>query len=218
MVNYTGLKRRSSYDELVHYIDTEQPLLKYPYRYATFLRNSPQIGMLLELDETDEGANDNKRNRVSRALAHALANNTNPINATTTTAGLDVQLFRQDLDNVVPVGYIPRPLFLPGGSGPLLPTQPTQPIQPIGNSSALSIYTASSGSQASELIDDCASHLIHPARTPSASHVSSHVSSPREAPPPLPPPFGSPTPTSIVKSESKNGMGSNARGSAKSER
>ena len=52
----------------------------------------------------------------------------NRINATTTTAGLDVPLFRQDLDNVVAVGNIPRPLFLPGGSGPLLPTQPTQPI------------------------------------------------------------------------------------------
>jgi len=217
MVHYTGLKRRSSYDELVNYINTEQPLLKYPSRYASFLINSPQVGMLLELDETDEGANDCKRNRASRALANALANNTIPINATTTT-GIDVQLFRQDLDNVVPVGNIPRPLFLPGGSGPLLPTQPTQSIQPIGNSSALSLYTASSGSRASELLDDWASHLIHPAITPSASHVSSHVSSPREAMAPLPPPFGSPTPTSTVKSESKNGMGSNAGGSVKSER
>ena len=76
MVNYTGLKRRSSYDEFVNYINTEQPLLKYPSRYASFLANSPQAGMLLELDETDEGANDNKRNRVLRALTHALANNT----------------------------------------------------------------------------------------------------------------------------------------------
>ena len=120
--------------------------------------------MLLELDETDEGANDNTINRVSKALANALANNTNPINATTTT-GIDVQLFRQDLNNVVAVGNIPRPLFLPGGSGPLLPTQPTQPIQPIGNSSALNLYTASSGSRASELLYDWASHLIHPALT-----------------------------------------------------
>jgi hypothetical protein len=36
--------------------------------------------------------------------------------------------------------------------------------------------------------------------------------------PPLPPPLGSPAPTSIVKSESKNGIGSPAGGSVKSER
>jgi len=54
MIKVQGLRKRDSYDEIVNYINTEQPLLKYPQRKGTFTMNTPQYGSLLELDGLDE--------------------------------------------------------------------------------------------------------------------------------------------------------------------
>ena len=47
-VNYDGLRKRSSYDELVDYILFKQPKIKYPDRTAKFIRESPQLSNLLD--------------------------------------------------------------------------------------------------------------------------------------------------------------------------
>ena len=54
MIKVQGPRQRDSYDEVVNYINTEQPLLEYPQRKGTFTMNTPQYGSLLELDGLDE--------------------------------------------------------------------------------------------------------------------------------------------------------------------
>ena len=48
MLNFAGLSKRHSYDEIVNYIETDMTKLKYPNRSATFLLNTPQYSSLLE--------------------------------------------------------------------------------------------------------------------------------------------------------------------------
>ena len=54
MLNFEGLRKIESYNEIVHYIQAEQPKLKYPKRDATFLSNTHQYSSLLELDGLNE--------------------------------------------------------------------------------------------------------------------------------------------------------------------
>ena len=54
MINYTGLRKRDSYNEIINYIQTDQPIVKYPNRKASFLLNTPQYSSLLELDGMDD--------------------------------------------------------------------------------------------------------------------------------------------------------------------
>ena len=54
MLNFEGLRKRESYNEIVHYIQAEQPKLKYPNRRASFLFHTHQFSSLLELDGMDE--------------------------------------------------------------------------------------------------------------------------------------------------------------------
>ena len=54
MINYTGLRKRDSYNEIINYIQTGQQQIKYPNRDAIFLLNTPQDSSLLELDGMNE--------------------------------------------------------------------------------------------------------------------------------------------------------------------
>ena len=54
MINYTGLRKRDSYNEIINYIQTDQPTVKYPNRKASCLLNTPQYSSLLELDGMDD--------------------------------------------------------------------------------------------------------------------------------------------------------------------
>ena len=47
-VNYQGLRKRESYDEIVDYLENKQERIKYPNRLAKQLRNSPQLSNLLD--------------------------------------------------------------------------------------------------------------------------------------------------------------------------
>lgn len=47
-VNYNGLKKRESYDELVAIVEGDRSKIKYPNRYATFLSNSPYMKVIDE--------------------------------------------------------------------------------------------------------------------------------------------------------------------------
>ena len=54
MINLKGLRKRESYNEIVHYIQHGQPKLKYPNRNGSFLMNTHQYSSLLELDGLDD--------------------------------------------------------------------------------------------------------------------------------------------------------------------
>ena len=54
MINYTGLRKKESYNEILNNIQTDQPIVKYPNRKASFLMNTPQYSSLFELDGLDE--------------------------------------------------------------------------------------------------------------------------------------------------------------------
>ena len=53
-LNYEGLKKRETYDEIIDYIVNKQDMITYPDRTAKRLRDTPQLSNLL--DGQGEGA------------------------------------------------------------------------------------------------------------------------------------------------------------------
>ena len=49
-INYDGLRKKETYDELIDYVMNKQEKIKYPNRTAKFLRESPQLSNLLDGD------------------------------------------------------------------------------------------------------------------------------------------------------------------------
>ena len=47
-INYDGLKKRDTYNELIDYIQFGQEKITYPDRFAKRIRESPQISNLLD--------------------------------------------------------------------------------------------------------------------------------------------------------------------------
>ena len=47
-VNYQGLKKRESYNEIVDYLENKQEKINYPNRFAKQIRNSPELSNLLD--------------------------------------------------------------------------------------------------------------------------------------------------------------------------
>ena len=45
-VNYQGLRKRESYDEIVDYLENKQEKISYPIRVPKQIRNSPQLSNL----------------------------------------------------------------------------------------------------------------------------------------------------------------------------
>lgn len=69
-INYNGLKKRETYEEIIDYLENKQEKLKYPNRAAKQVRESHQINNLLD----GEGMNlidIEKQNE--RAVEHELA-------------------------------------------------------------------------------------------------------------------------------------------------
>ena len=52
-INYDGLRKKKTYDELIDYVMNKQEKIQYPDRTAKLLRNSPQLSNLL--DSNGEG-------------------------------------------------------------------------------------------------------------------------------------------------------------------
>ena len=52
-INFNGLRKKKTYDELIDYVMNKQEKIQYPDRTAKFLRNSPQLSNLL--DSNGEG-------------------------------------------------------------------------------------------------------------------------------------------------------------------
>ena len=54
-----NLRRKPTYNEVINYLEFEQPKIKYPNRNATFLRNSPYLSQFdgdswIDLEEQEE--------------------------------------------------------------------------------------------------------------------------------------------------------------------
>ena len=47
-LNYDGMRRRETYDEIIDYIQNRQEKIKYPDRLASRLRNTPELSNLLD--------------------------------------------------------------------------------------------------------------------------------------------------------------------------
>ena len=60
-----NLRRKPTYNELINYLEFEQPKIKYPDRRATFLRNSPYLSQFdgdswIDLEEQEQNINKEK--------------------------------------------------------------------------------------------------------------------------------------------------------------
>ena len=81
-VNYNGLRKRESYDEIVNIIEDPKDKIKYPDRRATFTLQSPQVssilhGSTLEIDQQQE--NFNKQKLIEQVI-HNMSTSTNTHN------------------------------------------------------------------------------------------------------------------------------------------
>ena len=49
MLNFYGLRKKDSYDEILNFVQTDKTKAKYPNRLATFLLNTPQYLSLIHI-------------------------------------------------------------------------------------------------------------------------------------------------------------------------
>ena len=74
-----NFRKRPNFNELINYIDNEQPIIKTPNRTATFLRNSPYLNKFdgnsfLDLEEQE---NDINREKMKEARIHQVTQTDN---------------------------------------------------------------------------------------------------------------------------------------------
>ena len=65
-----SLRKKPTYNDLINYLEVEQPKIKYPDRTATFLRNSPYLSQFdndsfIDLEEQEK--NRKRKNERSRS-------------------------------------------------------------------------------------------------------------------------------------------------------
>ena len=100
-MDYAGLRRRETYEEIINYLENEQEIIKYPDRRAKFLRDSPYLTQLdgegiRTLEEQETGA---IRQRAKDDMLRELG-----YKADGTVAGLkEQQLLKLELLHLVPL-------------------------------------------------------------------------------------------------------------------
>ena len=68
-VNYDGLRKRDTYNELIDYIQFKQEKIIYPDRFAKRIRESPQISNLLDGEGLGKGdLEEHEKNRIKEIL------------------------------------------------------------------------------------------------------------------------------------------------------
>ena len=77
-VEYKGLTKRETYDEIVNYLQNEQEKIKYPNRKAKQLRESPYLTNLLDVDgdgllEMEEQQNNAMKNKEVEHMIRSQA-------------------------------------------------------------------------------------------------------------------------------------------------
>ena len=78
-VNFTGMRKRDTYDEIVHSLETDKLKLNYPDRAATFMLNSQQVsnikyGTSLDVDEMHEKLN---KSNIIEHIVNQMSSTTN---------------------------------------------------------------------------------------------------------------------------------------------
>ena len=90
-VNYNGLKKRDTYDEIVNYIETDKTKIKYPNRTATFTAQSPYLKMLGGVDyeamTSQQNNMLNAQNMMNTLRAQSIASGGTHIVNRATSAG-----------------------------------------------------------------------------------------------------------------------------------
>ena len=86
-----GLRKRPTYDEVINYLENEQPKIKYPDRKATFLRNSPYLTQFdgdswIDLEEQENNiAKEKLKEEEVKKIASATNATAQVLRATTRT-------------------------------------------------------------------------------------------------------------------------------------
>ena len=77
-VNYKGLRRRESYDEVVSIIENDQSKIKYPNRVAVQILNSPYMKQLdtEALMDLQNQPDRMSKNKMKQLVMQELANQT----------------------------------------------------------------------------------------------------------------------------------------------
>ena len=88
-----NLRRKPTYNELINYLEFEQPKIKYPNRNATFLRNSPYLSQFdgdswIDLEEQENNINKEKLKEMEvRRLASDAGRTAQALRSSKTTSG-----------------------------------------------------------------------------------------------------------------------------------
>jgi len=106
-LNYEGLKKRETYDEIVEYIQNKQEKIKYPDRTAKQLRNSPKISNLLDGDgdgylQTEQAE---KTKMMQAAVATELKKFTMENNKTLKVEAIKYDMASTDYDGLFDEDY-----------------------------------------------------------------------------------------------------------------
>ena len=72
MLNFSGLRKKASYDEILNYIQTDKTKAKYPNRAATFLIKTQQYLSLLENSGLDEQEEEIKKAKIKTTLKTSI--------------------------------------------------------------------------------------------------------------------------------------------------
>ena len=109
-LNYDGLKKRDTYDEIIDYLQNKQEKIKYPNRLAKQVRNTPQLSNLLDGDGEDiENINDQQTDKIILAKREqiikqsAMRNNQTErvlkVDSQTTTIPENFEIYTQTEDD-----------------------------------------------------------------------------------------------------------------------
>ena len=72
-LNYDGLKKRDTYDEIIDYLQNKQEKIKYPDRLAKQVRNTPQLSNLLDGEgDNIENIKDQQTDKIILAMREQI--------------------------------------------------------------------------------------------------------------------------------------------------
>ena len=88
-----SLRKRPTYNEVVNYLENEQPKIKYPDRRATFLRNSPYLSQFdgdswIDLEEQEQDINKEKLKQLQVRELAASRGQTNRVQRNSIASGV----------------------------------------------------------------------------------------------------------------------------------
>jgi len=111
-----GLRKRPTYNEVINYLENEQPKIKYPDRRATFLRNSPYLTQFdgdswIDLDEQENNiAKEKLKEEEVKRIASETKETAQVIRATRKKLTINTQGNQTDVSTMREQGTSPREL------------------------------------------------------------------------------------------------------------